>query len=105
MNSWTHNGFHVYCGKALYSWDNEGLERLGQYIVRAPLSQERMTYIPEDQTNEGNAKVVYKGKTSKKTQIFSALDWQPRPDSLPISQTKGNKWLNIMGFIQINPED
>jgi hypothetical protein len=75
MNGWVHNGFHVYCGKAIYSWDNEGLERLGQYIVRAPLSQERMTYVPKDQSNDGRTKVVYTGKTSKKTQVFSALDW------------------------------
>jgi hypothetical protein len=78
MNSWVHDGFHVYCGKAIYSWNNDGLERLGQYIVRAPLSQERMTYISEEQSNDGKAKVVYKGKISKKTQVFSALDWLAR---------------------------
>jgi hypothetical protein len=82
MNGWVHNGFHVYCGKAIYSWDNEGLERLGQYIVRAPLSQERMTYVPKDQSNDGRTKVVYTGKTSKKTQVFSALDWAGRKHSL-----------------------
>ena len=96
MNSWIHDGFHVYCGKAIYSWDNEGLERLGQYIVRAPLSQERMTYIPEHQTNDGKAKVIYKGKTSKKTQVFSALDWLAR--LITHIPNKGEQMVKYYGY-------
>ena len=60
MNSWEHSGwsqtssaarlsnpgFHVYCGQSVSSIDDEGIERLSQYIVRAPISQERMLYIP-----------------------------------------------------------
>ena len=59
MNSWIHDGFHVYCGKPTYPWDDKGLERLGQYIVRAPLSQERMTYIPKEQSKDSIATVSY----------------------------------------------
>lgn len=103
MNSWVHDGFHVYCCKAIYSWDNEGLERLGQYIVRAPLSQERMKYIPEHQTNDGKAKVIYKGKTSKKHRFF--LHWTGLLGSLPIYPTRVNKWLNTMDITQTNPEE
>ena len=96
MNSWIHDGFHVYCGKAIYSWDNAGLERLGQYIVRAPLSQKRMTYVPGDQTNDGNGKVVYTGKTSKKTQIFSALDWLAR--LITHIPNKGEQMVKYYGY-------
>ena len=45
-------------------WDDEGTERLARYIVRAPFSQERMTYIPEQEFPDGVANVVYEGKTS-----------------------------------------
>jgi len=96
MNSWVHDGFHVYCCKAIYSWDNEGLERLGQYIVRAPLSQERMKYISEHQTNDGKAKVIYKGKTSKKTQVFSALDWLAR--LITHIPNKGEQMVKYYGY-------
>ena len=37
-----------------------------------------MTYIPKEQSDDGKAKVIYKGKTSKKTQVFYAVDWLAR---------------------------
>ena len=96
MNSWIHDGFHVYCGKPIYSWDDKGLEKLGQYIVRAPLSQERMTYIPKEQSNDGKAKVIYKGKTSKKTQVFYALDWLAR--LITHIPNKGEQMVKYYGY-------
>lgn len=96
MNSWIHDGFHVYCGKPTYPWDDKGLERLGQYIVRAPLSQERMTYIPKEQSKDSIAKVIYKGKTSKKTKVFYAIDWLAR---LTIHiPNKGEQMVKYYGY-------
>ncbi|MBS4032260.1 MAG: transposase [Clostridiales bacterium] len=46
MLSWYHSGFNVHCGNAISPFDHNGLERLAQYIIRAPISQERMTYVP-----------------------------------------------------------
>lgn len=65
MYSWNHSGFHVYCGESIWPSDKEGMERLAQYIVRAPISQERMTYVPEYETKDHTAKVIYKAKTAE----------------------------------------
>lgn len=78
MNSWEHSGFNVYCGQPVSSMDDEGIERLSQYIVRAPISQERMIYIPAQGFPDGTAKVVYDGKTSRVNETFTALDWLAR---------------------------
>ncbi|MHB8062609.1 MAG: transposase, partial [Ruminiclostridium sp.] len=54
------------------------IERLSRYIVRAPLSQERMNYISEKETVDGTARVVYEGKTTGKQGTFTATDWLAR---------------------------
>ena len=63
-------------------WDNDGVQRLSQYIVRAPISQERIIYIPEKESLDGVAKVVYEGKTTRVDETFTALDWAGRRHSL-----------------------
>jgi len=78
MNTWQHSGFNVYCGPPMKPWDDEGTERLARYIVRAPFSQERMTYIQEHESPDRVAKVVYEGKTSGVDETFTALDWLAR---------------------------
>lgn len=78
MLNWNHSGFNVYCGHAVRPWDKEGIEKLARYIVRAPLSQERMTYIPCNASSGGKARVIYRGKTSKTREAFTALDWLAR---------------------------
>lgn len=37
-----------------------------------------MTYIPEHESPDGVAKVVYEGKTSGVDETFTALDWLAR---------------------------
>jgi hypothetical protein len=78
MNSWEHSGFNVYCSQPVSAWDDAGIERLSQYTVRAPISQERMLYIPARESPDGSAKVVYDGKTSCVGETFTALDWLAR---------------------------
>ena len=75
MLSWHHSGFNIYCGPAIYPDEKDVIERLSQYIVRAPISQERMIYIPEDESRDGNAQVIYKDKSGIVSQTFDALDW------------------------------
>jgi len=78
MDSWHHSGFHVYCGNSILPDDEEGLEKLAKYIVRAPISQERMLYIPSAESINGMAQVIYTGKNSKIDERFTALDWLAR---------------------------
>ncbi|MEA4923864.1 MAG: hypothetical protein VB084_01020 [Syntrophomonadaceae bacterium] len=54
------------------------LEKLAQYIIRAPLSQERLLYIPSSEVPDGIARVIYKGKNSSIRESFTALDWLVR---------------------------
>ncbi|RJX19276.1 MAG: transposase [Desulforudis sp.] len=75
MLSWHHSGFNAYCGEAIWPSDQEGIERLAQYIIRVPIAQERMAYIPAAQTRDGVAKVVYTAKDGKTSRTFAALDW------------------------------
>ncbi len=46
MLGWRHSGFNVYCGPTLWPNNDQGLEDLARYIIRACFSQERMSYIP-----------------------------------------------------------
>jgi hypothetical protein len=59
MMQWHHSGFNVYCGEAIWPHNEQGLENLARYIIRASFSQERMTYIPAHESSDGMAKVVY----------------------------------------------
>ena len=72
MMQWHHSGFNVYCGEAIWPHNEQGLENLARYIIRASFSQERMTYIPADESSDGTAKVVY--------QIPAADDYLIDPD-------------------------
>jgi hypothetical protein len=75
MLNWQHTGFNVYCGDPIYHEDQESIEKLAQYVVRAPISQDRMFYIPADKSNSDVNKIIYKGKNNGSIQAFDALDW------------------------------
>jgi hypothetical protein len=68
--SWVNSGFSVYQGKPVPREDKKGLEKIAQYIIRNPFSEEKMTYIPE------TGKVLYKSKQNVKTkrnfEVFDA---------------------------------
>src|SRR5690554_5753203 len=96
MLNWNHSGFNVYCGHAVRPWDKEGIEKLARYIVRASLSQERMTYIPCNASSGGKARVIYRGKTSKTREAFTALDWLARlVTHIP---NKGEQMVRYYGY-------
>jgi hypothetical protein len=69
MMGWRHSGFNVYCGPRIQPGEEEAIENLARYIIRASFSQERMTYIPEE------SKVLYQSKDGKKENMFDALEW------------------------------
>jgi len=50
-----------------------------------------MVYIPESDSSDGIAKVVYESKDGKTSKTFDALDWlSHRRDLLPIYPTRAN---------------
>ena len=69
IRSWRHSGFNVHCGQRIQPGDEETMENLARYVVRASFSQERMTYIPEE------SRVLYRSKDGNKEKVFEALEW------------------------------
>ena len=73
MLSWHNSGFNVYCGDTISPSDHNGLERLAQYIIRAPISQERMIYVPASETADSVARVIYQAKDGSTSKTFLAM--------------------------------
>jgi len=67
--SWRHSGFNVHCGQRIQPGDEQDMENLARYIIRASFSQERMAYIPKE------SKVIYQSKDGKEEKVFDALEW------------------------------
>jgi len=78
MSTWEHSGFNVHCGTSVSFSDTGAVERLARYIVRAPISQERMRYIPKAGSPSDAGRVVYEGKTTGRLETFSPLDFLAR---------------------------
>jgi hypothetical protein len=67
--TWRHSGFNVFCGPRIQPGDEQAMENLARYIVRASFSQERMTYVRDE------SKVIYQSKDGKEEKTFDALEW------------------------------
>ena len=67
--SWSHSVFNVFCGPRIQPGDQQAMENLARYIIRASFSQQRMTYIKEE------SKVSYQSKDRKEEKLFDALEW------------------------------
>ena len=71
--SWRHSGFSVHSGNPVKRGERSGLERLAQYIIRNPFSEEKMMY------NEKTGSVIYRSKSNPKIKgnfkVFSAEEF------------------------------
>jgi hypothetical protein len=71
--NWKHSGFNVDHGQPVKREDKAGLERLSQYILRNPFSEDKMIYNREQQ------QVIYHSRLSKKTkrnfEVFTAAEF------------------------------
>ena len=65
----------MYGGNAIWPHNEDGLENLARYIIRASFSQERMTYVAAQDSLDGIAKVIYESKDGKSFIKFEALEW------------------------------
>ena len=96
MMTWRHSGFNVYCGKAIWPHNEEGLENLARYIIRASFSQERMIYVAAKDSSDGVAKVIYQSKDVKTSKTFDALDWLAQ--LVTHVPNKGEQMVRYYGF-------
>jgi len=83
MRRWPHSGFHVHKDTRIARGDIEGIERLGEYIVRSPFSESRVVKGRTESIiyRSGHAEpqmylFASQGKTTSKRnfEIFSPLD-------------------------------
>ncbi len=70
---WRHSGFSIHYQVGIGSQDQPGREKLAQYILRAPLSQQKMRYHAKSHT------VIYRSKMhpvlKRNFEVFPVLDW------------------------------
>ncbi len=59
LDKWRHSGFSVFIGPRILPREENTMENLARYIIRALFSQERMTY------NRETAQVAYQSKDGK----------------------------------------
>ncbi len=67
-------------------------------IIRASFSQERMIYIPANDSSDGVAKVIYQSKDGTSTKTFDALDWLVRLWRITHIPNKGEQMVRYYGF-------
>jgi hypothetical protein len=67
--SWRHSGFNVHCGPRIQPGDEDAMDNIARYIIRASFTQERMTHITDE------SKVIYRSKDGKNEKDFDALEW------------------------------
>ena len=68
LHSWRHSRFRVYAGPRILPREEETMEKLVRYIIRASFFWNRMTYLPKE------SKVVYGSKDGKDEKILDALE-------------------------------
>jgi hypothetical protein len=79
LSAWRHSGFHVFCGNRISPGDETAMENLARCVIRAPFSQERMTYLDQE------GKVVCTAEDGGTKIVFPSLEWpaaigSPVPD-------------------------
>jgi hypothetical protein len=90
LRSWRHSGFQVFVGSRILPREEEAMEKLARYIIRASFSQERMTYLPEE------SRVIYQSKDAQKEKVFDALEWLAAMSShVP---DKGEQMVRYYGY-------
>ncbi len=70
---WRHSGFSIHHEVRIDRQDQQGREKLAQYILRAPFSQQKMRYHAKSRT------VIYRSKLhrvlKRNFEVFPVLDW------------------------------
>jgi len=70
---WRHAGFSLHHQVCIGSQDRMGREKLAQYILRSPFSQQKMRYQPKGKT------VLYRSKMNpvlkRNCEVFPVRDW------------------------------
>ena len=74
LMAWRHPGFSAHAGEPISADDTQALENLAGYVVRNPLSLQRLVYL------DGQQAVIYKGLKHNPTlgrnfETMDPLEW------------------------------
>jgi hypothetical protein len=78
MLSWRHSGFHVYLDPTICPDDEENLENLARYIIRACFYRQRMVYIPKEDTPTSRGSCAKRPGPMIKSPRLCPLELHPR---------------------------
>ncbi len=98
LRSWRHSGFQVFVGPRILPREEEAIEKLARYIIRAFFSQERMTYLPEQSKVICESKACPRRRSvnGKEEKVFDALEWLAAMSShVP---DKGEQMVRYYGY-------
>jgi hypothetical protein len=73
--SWRHTGFSIDNSVTVYPSDEQGLERLARYMIRSPVSLQKLHYLPQTQ------QVFYqtnKGHDQEDSEIIDSMEFVAR---------------------------
>ena len=76
--SWKHTGFSVDNSVTVYPSDQQGLERLARYLLRSPVSLQRLHFLPETQQVIYQQIEANKGHDRDATEIIDPMDFVAR---------------------------
>jgi len=71
LMNWNHSGFSVHKGEQIARNDEEGREKLAQYIIRNTFSMEKLTCNEETGTVIYHSKMTH-GKDKKNFKVYTA---------------------------------
>ena len=66
--SWKHTGFSIDNSVTVYPSDEQGLERLARYLIRSPVSLQRLHYLP------GMNRILYQAKQGHDREPSEIID-------------------------------
>lgn len=76
LKAWQHSGFSAFLGKPIASEDKAALEDIAAYLVRSPLSLEKLVYL------DGKQAVLYRSKMNpglgRNFEAMDPLEWLAR---------------------------
>ena len=74
LMNWNHSGFSVHKGEQIARDDEEGREKLAQYIIRNTFSMDKLTYNEDTNTVIYHSKMSH-GNNKKNFEVYSAEEF------------------------------
>ena len=105
IRSWRHSGFGVHVGEAIGPGERQALEHVARYLLRAPVSLERLWYNPEAGTVTirplaySNASALQRKHRQAREGQGEASPWAlPAEDPTPFERRCRIRWAQLIFY-------